>query len=633
VRLLIQFRIREKLHRLGIIFLKEVVMKSPIALLESLFNDIQRLNPAVEGLDRDLLTIKKRFENEGYGFLTVALPSLDDALLQGLSSGRFTCPTGFKSLSEGAIPRFLSGMLCEVFEPFSGCLRESPDEGVLKSLRELLRLFKKTQLPSDAEDYLHKKAVEEFFRCDDLAGQVILPDLIDHQIGLVSKLILNDLSSRPFDMMSFKHGPGAVEEGYSVNQKWLALSESVKNAEFDTVSYGYDAFGTILSDLSERSVVVESTGQLLSSDRASRRTARLITVPKNSSSRRTITVEPMLNQFIQQGLNIQLRESITRCRILRNSLALTDQSKNQTLALEGSRYGNWATIDLKSASDLLSVKLVESVFRHHGLFLDHMMDCRSTSVGCDEKSTSNLRKFAGMGNALTFPVQSICFAVICIAAICSSRGQKPDYWTCLRASRSVRVYGDDIIIDSRYAQQCVDWLLKCGLIVNTKKSFLEGNFKESCGVEAFRGVDITPLYIRHRPDNKSVEPNVIGGLVSTSNQAWMRGLYSFAACLAREVEERIGSSLPLVGRESGALGWHSRQDSVTPHKWCNRTHQFLTRTYALKPLKRRDRLDGYAALLKFFHVPLLGRDVGHLEKTSKRYKLRLVPAWVPSYVK
>jgi hypothetical protein len=605
-------------------------MKSPIVLLDSLLIDFKRLNPAVKGLDRDIITIEKRYENEGYGFLAVALPALDEALVIGLSTGRFTCPPGFKTVKRGAIPRFLSGMLCEVFEPFSGQLKEDPDFGVLKCLREVLRLFKKTQLSSDQELYLDKKAKNEFFRCDDLARSVILPDDLDHHIGLVSKLVLNDLSSKDVSQANYKHGPGAVEEGYSSNQKWLELTNSVKNSEFDLERFGYDAYGTILSDLSERSIVSLSGEQVSFLAGAYRRTARLITVAKNSSSRRTITVEPMLNQFIQQGLNTTLRDSISRCRILRNSLALTDQSKNQQLALEGSRYDNWATIDLKSASDLLSVKLVESVFRHHGQFLDHMMDCRSTSVSCSQEKTTALGKFAGMGNALTFPVQSVCFAVTCIAAILHSQGYKPDYWKTRRASRLVRVYGDDIIVDKRYAQQCVAWLTNAGLTVNVKKSFLSGNFKESCGVEAFMGVDITPIYVRHRPDDSSVEPSVIAGLIATSNLAWLRGLYSFSTCLRHEVEGRLGKVLPLVGKESGSLGWHSRIDAMTAHKWCRNTHQLLTRGFAQVPLKRRDQLDGYAALLKFFHVPLLGRAKDHLSKSQMRFKSRIIQRWVPA---
>jgi hypothetical protein len=585
----------------------------------------------VKGLDRDLLTIESRFENEGYGFLTRALPTLGDSFVEGIAHGRFTCPNGFKKVKGGAIPRFLSGMLSEVFEPFSGDLKEDADVGVIKCLREALWLFKKTQLPSEDEVLLHRRAVKEFSDCDDLCGKAIIPDRMEHLIQIVSKHVLIGLNSVPLESIVFKHGPGAVFEGLKGNQKWTALTDAVKSAAFDVDAYGYADFGVSLTELSERALVSESKDQLFSPQtQASSRTARLVSVPKNSTSRRTITVEPMLNQFVQQGLNIVLRDYISQCTVLSNCLALTDQSKNQVLALEGSRTGRWATIDLKSASDLLSVKLVEACFQHHGQFFDHMMDCRSIQIDSDVMSFNLLNKFAGMGNALTFPVQSSCFAIVCIAAILDKWALKPTMARIRRAARQIRVFGDDIIINTEYAHHCVDWLEAVGLKINRRKSFLTGNFRESCGVDAYKGVDVTPLYLRHRPDDLSTEPNVIGGLVSTSNQAWMRGLYEFSTALKNEVEERLGIALPLVSSESGSLGWHSRLDAMNPTRWNRDIQAFETRTLVLKPLKRRDQLDGYAALLKFFHVPLLGRGRNHLKESPIRYKLRMALTWVPT---
>jgi len=361
--------------------------------------------------------------------------------------------------------------------------------------------------------------------------------------------------------------------------------------------------------------------------------AKLISVLKNSSSRRTITIEPYLRQYLQQGLNATLRETITECGILSNSLALTDQGFNQKLALEGSLTGMWATIDLKSASDLLSQKLVKSVFRHHTRFLGCLMDSRSPLVytGSSNDPVRTLWKYAGMGNATTFPVQSVCFAVVCIAAILDNWGKKPSYRLVERASRLVRVYGDDIIVHSDHAHQVVKWLHDVGLKVNVKKSFLEGNFRESCGIEAYNGVDITPLYIRYWPHQIEESPSVCAHLISLSNHLWLQGLYATSNALKDHVEGFLGRALPLVSSQSGSLGWHTRSDAVHPHKWCTRTHQFLTRTFALAPVKYRDRLDGYAALLKCLTTPLLGRDKDHLERTVMRYKHRMILRWVPSY--
>jgi len=673
-------------------------MKSPVALLDSLLTrDFSRLNPGVKGLERDFVTVQHRVKHEGTGFLTQALPALDDALIQGLASGRFTCPIGFKKIRGGAIPVFLQGMLSEVFDSLTGLLKEPIEYGILRDVHTFLRLFKKTCLSSDDEEFLHQKAVDEFYQCDEVAESVTIADRQDHLIDRVGRTILLTLFKKDLeDERIYRHGPGAVQESYKGNQKWTALYHELRSAahvpgwfgetnfrqsyhfegtslsEMERYTHGlhsvlqrrgdlYGVYGSLLyfrepsgdPDLSawssgkERDCqfslrsgsapthgVLSPHGKEPSNDQPRLRgaSARLISVLKNSTSRRTITIEPMLRQYLQQGLNTVLRESITECGILRNCLALTDQSKNQVLALEGSLNRKWATIDLKSASDLLSLSLVKSVFRHHSSFLECILDSRSPYVhtGSSNESDRYLGKFAGMGNATTFPVQSVCFAVVCIAAILDNWGKKPNYWNVQRASRLIRVYGDDIIVHKDHAHQVVRWLHDVGLKVNVKKSFLEGNFRESCGVEAFQGVDITPLYIRHWPHQVGESPSVCAHLVALSNHLWLQGLYATSDYLKETVEGFLGRALPLVSSQSGSLGWHTRTDAVTPHKWCRNTHQFLTRTFALAPVKFRDKLDGEAALLKSLTTPLLGRDKDHLERTSRRFEHRLVRRWVPS---
>lgn len=605
-------------------------MKSPIVLLiESLVNDFARLEPCVKGLERDLVTLKSRFKHEGYSFLSVALPTLCKALDRGLADGKFACPRSFKTIPRGAIPRLFSGMLCEVFEPFSGHLKENPNSGVIKNLRMILLLCKKIQMPDESNVLLEEKATSEFFRTDAIARDVSLSSRQSHLIGLVSNLVLKDLQFKDLSNAKFKHGPGAVREGLSSNQKWSELVAAIGNDSFDTDAFGYADFGVILSSHEDRPIISNSSVQSTLFGSASRGIAKLITVPKNSTSRRTITIEPLVKQFAQQGLNGALRDSISRCGILRNSLALTDQSLNQKLALEGSIHANWATLDLKSASDLLSLRLVDQVFGHHGQFYDHMLDSRSDQIE-HANVVGPLYKFAGMGNALTFPVQSVCFAILCYAAISDYEGLKPTYWSIRRASRHVRVYGDDIIVSTRYARKVVEWIEGAGLKINTDKSFLEGNFRESCGLDAFKGVDITPIYLKYRPDHAMMTPGAVKSIVETSNHMWLSGYYEASTVLKDFVEGFLGKSLPLVSKRSEALGWHTHLDAMTPHRWNRSLHRLETRSYALKALKRSDRLDGYAALLKFFHVPLLGRPLKHLEQTVQRFKHRFSSCWVPT---
>lgn len=606
-------------------------MKSPIILLRSLLIDFRRLEPDVKGIDRDIITIERRYEDEGYGFLSIALPTLGSSLQQGLSTGRFCCPLGFKRIPGGTIPRIFSGMFSEIFEPITGLVKRELDFGVVKNLYQILFLFKKIQLSDESNDKLHSKACSEFFSNDVKATEVVFPDRQAYRLGVVSRFILSSLRTNNYGEISCKHGPGAVKEGLKANQKWSAVADSIFTNGFSTENFEYDTFATSFDSLLSSELkglsVYAKTSQSFDYG-ASRSTARLISVPKNSTSNRTITVEPVLNQFVQQGLNEQLRYAILKCPILRQCLALSDQTKNQQLALEGSRTGKWATIDLKAASDLLSLKLVKLVFGSHEPFLTHAIDCRTPKIDNDNLVVE-IGKFAGMGNALTFPIQSVVFAVIAITAILDLKHVSATKKSLMHAARHIRVYGDDIIVDSRYVHQVVSWLVAFGLTVNSKKSFLEGNFKESCGVDAYRGVDITPLYCKPRLDTFSTEPKDIASLVSLSNQAWFEGLYEFSNCLKREVEERLGYSLPLVSRHSGTLGWHSRYDASHANKWCDKLQVMLVKAPVVLSRLRKDQLDGWAALLKFFHVPLVGRPKNHLQYTSVRFQLRIVRRWVP----
>lgn len=607
-------------------------MKSPVELLSSLFHDVERLEPGVKGLSRDLLTAKVRFEHEGYGFLTIALPTLCDALDRGLADGKYTCPTGFSR--RGALPKFLSGLLCAVFDIQTGLLLDNPCVRSVKLYREITRMFKKLIYSDSREDLLHKKVVNEFMECDSELPHAIDSQEFDHYLTPVSNMILSDLYNYDPRELKAKHGPGSVAEGHSPNQKWQGvLSDMVKYDRYAS-SFGFDSF--IYESVNDQhrcsKMLIEDEGELHDAPAG---IAKLISVPKSSTARRTISMEPVLKQFIQQGLNTQLRDSISRCSVLRGCLALTSQTRNQIACLEGSRTGKIATIDLSAASDRLSLRLVERVFASKGLFLEDLIRSRSSYIQIDE-SVHRLRKYAGMGNATTFPVQSVVFATLAICSILAHDRLRPTLRNAVRASRLLCVYGDDITIPTQYVASLDAWLTFYGLKINHKKSFTTGFFRESCGVDAFHGQDVTPLYVKVLPGLLTSKSDLVPKLVAACNASWMRGLYRFSETLRSYVEDLVGP-LPLVSRRSGGLGWHSRVDTTVAHKWDRKLQQFVFRTLVEKGLTTDDHLDGRAALLKSL-VKLNSRQVDHaevqddkhLERSPKRFHKRLRRRWLPA---
>lgn len=588
-------------------------MKSLIGLSRSLLFDLRRFHPEVKGLDRDLQTIEARVENEGVGFLTVALPAFGKAFDQSLAEGRMLDIPGFSR--HEAIPRFLSGMLKHVFDSKTGILKEDAPAEYIQSIRQVCYFFKKYLPSDDRAEVLERLAERDFKDTEQAVGtdSSAQLDLFER----VCRFLVPSLDE--FQEANCKHGPGAVLEGYAPNQKWVETYNGLLEFDHRLMSVGYDLPASLLGNPLQPSSTPERDLSCL--------WAKLVMVPKSCSALRTITVEPCLNQFVQQGLNNILRDEIRKCVVLRNSLTLNSQVPNQELALVGSLTGNWCTVDLSSASDLLSNDVVKLAFSSKPRFLSALMACRTPSV-----KTSNgllaLKKFAGMGNACTFPVQSLIFASLAISSIVAS-DKHLTLEKLKRAARCVRVFGDDIIIKTEHFSGLAAWIKSFGLKINQGKTFFKGNFRESCGVDAYKGHDVTPVYLRHDPRVTSTDPRVHVSLVSTSNQLWMKCYYKTSEFLRKIVESHLGK-LPIVSKDSPALGWHTRQNAFSFSRWNRELHRFEVRSYVPTPLRRKDVLDGYPALLKFFHSSF-NEDVmkDHLSASVRKFKIRLRKRWVP----
>jgi hypothetical protein len=437
----------------------------------------------------------------------------------------------------------------------------------------------------------------------------------------LAQLCLSDLHRFSPTSLTGKHGPGAVCEGMSPNDKWRYLpSALLSDSRFGDTIYPelLGAYGPIEETLAE------ARGFL----------SKVVAVPKQKTAVRLITVEPHLNQFVQGGLNAYLRNVICKSP-LSGCIALDRQDVNQKLALDGSLTRHTSTIDLKSASDLLDNELVQEIFAPFHEFNKLMSGARTPSVKFGAIQIAH-QKYAGMGNATTFPVQSITFALICIGAILDVVGRRPTVKNVSRiASNSVQVYGDDIIVDTRYYSSVVEWLVAFGLKPNVTKSFSKGYFRESCGVDAYAGIDITPVYVRHWPSKRNAKSQVaICNMVSVSNLLWEKG-YCHSATFMREFVEELIGKLPLVTRDSSALGWTTRMNAYTIGRWNKSLHRFEFRGTVIKPKRVLDRLSGLPALLKFFHKPQQKFDLfslsevgeDHLEYSDKRYNNRLSRQW------
>jgi hypothetical protein len=206
----------------------------------------------------------------------------------------------------------------------------------------------------------------------------------------------------------------------------------------------------------------------------------LFTVPKNSEIDRVACKEPEVNMYFQRGLGDFIRK-----RLKLHGIDLNDQRHNQNWARIGSMQSKYSTIDLSSASDTVSRSLVERLLPAR--WFQHLDDLRVKSVEMPDGSVHTLKMFSSMGNGFTFELESLIFWTLARAVA-----------TLLRCRGKILVYGDDIVVRKEVGLSLTRVLPWFGFILNDKKSFFTGPFRESCGGHFYYGHNITPVYFRER---------------------------------------------------------------------------------------------------------------------------------------
>lgn len=207
--------------------------------------------------------------------------------------------------------------------------------------------------------------------------------------------------------------------------------------------------------------------------------SEITSVPKTALIDRFIAMEATFNVFLQLGVDHVIREKLKS----NWGYDLNTQEKNQNYAHEGSVADNLATLDLKGASDTISLMICYLLLPPG--WLDLLLDLRM-SCGKIKKTgeTVVFSKMSSMGNGFTFVLESLIFGACTRVAMRRSKSQGKS-----------AVYGDDLICPSGAAKLLIDILGLCGFEINEEKSFVSGPFRESCGKDFYLGHNVRPFFI------------------------------------------------------------------------------------------------------------------------------------------
>lgn len=492
---------------------------------------------------RDAVKLQRRVRNEGFSFLTKTLPLLGKAVDKALCDGVFTCPPHFSKVRGTAYPKFLTGLLKRVFHP-DGVLKTDADVSAVRDLRQICFLLYKYELPHNEE------VIDEFFESFKNVDRN-LPQHIDFSNAdgqnlaralKVANALLNDLlEGYTSEECIPGHGPGAVASG---EKNWEKMTFRTHYECIHQKFPYYKFFSTNAADLAS------NVKEYWDRERVPSGIAKVVLVPKDSRGPRLISMEPLEFQWIQHGIMKALVKRIENHPLTRGHVNFTDQEINQQHALQGSVSGDSVTLDMKEASDRVSCWLVDILFAGTKL-LPELMATRTEATELPSQEVVLLRKFAPMGSALCFPIESLVHWALAVSTLHVFGGVR-----LKRARAAVYVYGDDIVIKGQNHAPLFSVFPKFGLRFNEGKCCTTGSFRESCGMDAFLGQDVTPLKIKKLAPSQPYDAHGYVSYISYVNRLWSDAYYSSSKYMEDQLVKLYGP-IPHVRSNSDVPGFTS----------------------------------------------------------------------------
>lgn len=294
--------------------------------------------------------------------------------------------------------------------------------------------------------------------------------------------------------------------------------------------------------------------------------ARFTTVPKNNVTDRVIECEAMCNMVVQRVIAAGIRDVL---------LQRYDVDLEHSQSVHKSMIKRWfdqvSTIDLKNASNSVWMSTVRWLFRDTKL-LRHVLSSRSGHITCDDE-WYNLNMVAPMGNGFTFELMTLMLLSICRVL-----------------DKKSRVFGDDIIIAQDKAHLLIDVLSVCGFQANTTKTFITGNFRESCGGFVSRDRNFLSYDFHYAEDlfDAVVLVNKLNNLVKVATDATKHEL-------ARVYQNIVKHAPPLL-----LCGYHGKHVPLEGHIYINNMRLFKRlRAKEKEDIRLRTKvLSRYSSLLR-----------------------------------
>lgn len=504
---------------------------------------------------KDLITLRKRYASEGFGFVVTSLPILFSGLCAYLEYGTVYYPSF--ALYKGAVhPRFLSGLfniLCDKNKLYD----DREQAAAFECIYQLTQGFKKLDGPYPQK--VLRQCMADFVRNDERIGKINYNDpairpIFEHARAIITSLFhkskLKFLPNGELYLPRPRPGSGATATKVEKHMRYRPrmLYEQV-NDIFD-----YDMFFNTTYQYIFGDTAVEHVSNLR--DRNMVRTfpvSKFLFIPKVLKKPRGICEEENENQFMQQALRQLLYDHVSQS-IWAGHVEFHDQTINRKLALSSSSTKSHATIDMSEASNCIPREGVLLLFRDTPLF--DYLDAVSTRIirlpdGLYDTRYYRANMYAPMGSGVCFPIMGIVHYALILGILATSTLPRVH-----ETFSEVYVYGDDILLPTHVAELVCNRLPSFGMKVNVEKSFIHSHFRESCGCHAYKGYDITPAFFQKVPleTSTAADSSLLLSLLSKWRILKDKNYEETAQLLKSEIN-RIFGRLPEVHCNSALVGF------------------------------------------------------------------------------
>lgn len=384
--------------------------------------------------------------------------------------GHQVCWHPTKFIEDGDIPGFRSYV-------WPDRLNASPM--LFKTEYQLENLFKRYRFSDDmfTQEELEVKTDNSFVKTQErICGPLTVTSLVFkvlQEARKIAKAILGEYSEEEH-MEACRFGKRACKgSSYARSYLDLKLSSNTLTGSMEHIEWMESYLET---DHLLRQILVRSDDPLGYPPYSSIDCLETTNVPKSFKALRKIMPNSLIGSFYTYGLG-----KVIEKRLRENSPI--NISKQQD------RHGRWirkysmdrshVTVDLSAASDSPIYELLAWIIPR--AWMKVLKRGRISHCQMNGKQMY-LRSFMTMGIGFTFPVETLLFYALlkAIANLSGVRGR-------------ISAYGDDLIYP-RKMHDIVKYVFpKLHIQINQEKSYVSSHFRESCGHDYYRGVDVRPF--------------------------------------------------------------------------------------------------------------------------------------------